>query len=185
MQTSFDLYFASSNRHKFLEAKAILETFGIKLGFFKCNLTEIQSDKIRDIAFQKSIDAYHQCKKPIIVEDDGLFIDSLNGFPGPFSSYVYKTIGNQGILKLVKRNRKANFQSVISYCDKKIHPKLFEAQLVGKINKNSTGKGWGYDPIFIPNGKKKTFAELSDKNEISHRYKALKKFSSWFANKPE
>ena len=185
MQRSFDLYFASSNRHKFLEAREILETFGIKLGFFKCNLIEIQSSKIRDIAFQKAIDAYNQCKKPIIVEDDGLFIDSLNGFPGPFSSFVYKTIGNEGILKLVKKNRRANFQSVISFCDKKINPKLFESKLVGKINKNSRGKGWGYDPIFVPNGKKKTFAELPDKNKLSHRYKALKKFSSWFANRQE
>jgi XTP/dITP diphosphohydrolase len=60
---------------------------------------------------------------------------------------------------------------------------LFDAKVEGKISKNSKGNGWGYDPIFIPNGQTKTYAMLSNKNEISHRYKALKKFSNWFVHK--
>ena len=101
MQQSYDILFASSNINKFREAQKILSNFGIKLGFFKCTLEEIQSNSIKKIASQKAIDAYSQCRKPVIVEDDGLFIDSLNGFPGPYSSYVFKTIGNKGILNLV------------------------------------------------------------------------------------
>jgi len=180
MQKSFDLLFASSNTNKYFEAKKILANFGIRLRFFKCNLQEIQADSIKEIASQKARDAFHQCKKPVIIEDDGLFIESLVGFPGPFSSYVFKTIGNKGILKLVGKNRKAKFQSVISYCDKKNDLSLFEANVLGRISKALRGRGWGYDPIFIPSGKTKTFAELDNKNEISHRYKALKKFSTWF-----
>ena len=54
---------------------------------------------------KKAQDAFSKCKKPLIVEDDGIFIDSLGGFPGPYSSYVHKTIGNKGILNLLKYNK--------------------------------------------------------------------------------
>jgi XTP/dITP diphosphohydrolase len=183
MQQSYDVFFASSNLNKYIEAKKILENFGVHLGFFKCELEEIQSNSLSNVAQKKVEDAFKQCKKPVIIEDDGLFIESLKGFPGPYSSYVFKTIGNDGILKLLKTNRKANFQSVIAYHDKKKKSILFKASVNGKISKLSKGKGWGYDPIFIPNGKKETFAELIEKNTISHRYKALKKFANWFQSK--
>ncbi len=185
MQQLYDVFFASSNRHKYTEAKKILGNFGIRVGFFQCNLEEIQSNSLNKIALKKVQNAFVQCKKPVIIEDDGIFIESLKGFPGPFSSFVFKTIGNNGILKLVSNNRKAVFQSVIGYHDKHNGSILFKASLEGKISKLSKGKGWGYDPIFIPNGKKKTFAELIEKNTISHRYKALKKFSSWFLRMQE
>ena len=184
MHKSFDLYFVSSNSHKYKEAKIILDSFGIKLGFFKSNLEEIQSDSLKEIAEKKAKDAFSKCKKPIIIEDDGLFIDSLNGFPGPYSSYVFKTIGNKGILKLISSKRNAKFVSHITYCDKKIL-KTFNAKLDGTISKSQKGKGWGYDPIFIPKNSRKTFAEINHKNESSHRFKALKKFSNWYLHKLE
>jgi XTP/dITP diphosphohydrolase len=182
MQQSFDLFFVSSNYHKYQEAKKILQSFGIVLGFFKYDLEEIQSSSLKEIALKKAVQAFQKCKKPIIIEDDGLFIDSLFGFPGPYSSYVFKKIGNEGILRLLKLNRKAKFVSIISFCDEKNH-KSFEAKIDGNISKTENGKGWGYDPIFIPKNMKKTFAELDNKNELSHRYKALKKFSNWYLHK--
>ena len=117
----------------------------------------------------------------MIVEDDGIFIDSLGGFPGPYSSYVHKTIGNKGILNLLKYNRGAKFVSTITYCDKN-GLESFEGKLDGTISKSQKGRGWGYDPIFIPKNMQKTFAQLDEKNIISHRYKALKKFSNWYLN---
>ena len=177
-----NLLFVSSNIHKFKEVKAILDSFDISIQFFKLNLEEIQSNSIKEIALKKAQNAFSKCKKPLIIEDDGLYIDSLDGFPGPYSSYVHKTIGNQGILDLLKKNRNAKFISNITYCDKK-NLESFEGKLDGTISKSEKGTGWGYDPIFIPKNTKKTFAELIDKNNLSHRYKALKKFSSWYLNK--
>ena len=184
MQKSSDLFFVSSNNHKFLEAKNILGAFGIKLGFFKLNLEEIQSDSLKEIALKKAKDAYSKCRKPIIIEDDGLFIDSLGGFPGPYSSYVFKTIGNKGILDLLTNNRKAKFISIITYCDKTM-TQYFDAKLDGSISKSQKGNGWGYDPIFIPKNSRKTFAEINNKNELSHRYEALRKFSNWYLHRLE
>jgi XTP/dITP diphosphohydrolase len=182
MPKSYNVLFASSNIHKYEEAKKILVKFGIKLEFFQTDLMEIQSDSLSEIALKKVLDAYDKCKKPVIVEDDGLFIDSLSGFPGPFSSYVFKTIGNNRILKMVGDNRDAKFRAVIAYCDSNKKLKLFESSISGKISKNLQGVGWGYDPIFVPENQNKTYAELAEKNNLSHRYQSLKKFANWFEN---
>ena len=185
MPESYDILFASSNEHKYEEAKEILVELGIELEFFKTDLVEIQDDSLSKIALQKALNAYEKCKKPVIIEDDGLFIDSLSGFPGPYSSYIFNTIGNNGILKLIGDNRDAQFVAIIAFCDSSNEPVLFESSVAGKISKNIQDGGWGYDPIFIPEKQNKTYAELYDKNKLSHRYEALKKFANWFNSKQE
>ena len=189
-----DVIFASSNMNKYFEAEKILAGFGIKPLHYLLDLLEIQDDSLSKIAEQKSVYAYNETRKmksfapkpsAVIVEDDGLFIDSLSGFPGPFSSYAFKTLGNDGILKLVGNNRNAQFRAVIAYCDSNEKPKLFESSIAGTISENIQGKGWGYEPIFIPENQTKTYAELADKNKLSHRYEALKKFAIWFNSKRE
>jgi len=185
MPKSYNVLFASSNIHKYEEAKKILSEFGINLEFFQTDLMEIQDDSLSEIALKKVLHAYDKCKKPVIVEDDGLFINSLSGFPGPFSAYVFKTIGNNGILKLIGSNRTAQFRAVIAFCDSNKEPVFFESNVFGEISKNLQGNGWGYDPIFVPENQNKTYAELSEKNNLSHRYESLKKFADWFNNKQE
>ena len=183
MQQLYDVIFASSNTHKYKEADKILAEFGIRLGFFQTELVEIQDDSLSKIALQKSLNAYEKCKKPVIIEDDGLFINSLSGFPGPYSSYIFNTIGNNGILKLIGDNRDAQFVAIIAFCDSSNEPTLFESSVAGTISKNIQDGGWGYDPIFIPGKQNKTYAALDNKNKLSHRYESLKKFAIWFNNK--
>ncbi len=183
MRQSFELVFASSNKNKYKEAGQILRQFGIRLKFYNFSPTEIQSDLIHKIAIKKALDAYARCKKPVIVEDVGLFVKSLGGFPGPYSSYVYKTIGNRGVISLIKRNRSAQFLSVIAYCDHKKRPVAFEGITNGSISTKPKGGGWGYDPIFIPKGRNKTYGQISDKNQISHRYRALENFARWYCRR--
>jgi len=156
MPKSYDVIFASSNIHKYEEAKEILAEFGIELEFFKTDFVEIQDDSLAKLAVQKALNAYDKCKKPVIIEDDGLFIDSLSGFPGPYSSYIFNTIGNNGILKLIGDNRDAQFRAVIAFCDSSNEPTSFESSVAGKISKNIQDGGWGYDPIFIPEKQNKT-----------------------------
>src|SRR5688572_31526781 len=143
------IFFVSTNIHKYYEIKSILHDriTDLNLNFYKRNLIEIQDDKIEKIAIEKAKSAYHIVKRPIIIEDDGLFINSLNGFPGQYSSYVFKSIGNRGILRLLEgsRDRSAFFKSIFVY-NNGIIVKVFSGQINGKISSTITDGGWGYDP---------------------------------------
>ena len=185
MRQLYELFFASSNLHKFEESQRILSNLGLSISLFETTLKEIQSNSLNVIAKQKAIDAYSKIQKPVIVEDDGLFIKSLDGFPGPYSSYVYDTIGNKGIIRLLENSklRDAKFMAIIAYCNGNDDVKLFESSISGKISSVIEQGGWGYDPIFIPNGESKTYANVSDKDKFSHRSASLQKFSDWFMHK--
>jgi XTP/dITP diphosphohydrolase len=183
------VFFATGNVHKFNEARSILTKLDIGVGMLKVKDTEIQSDSLKEIAQTSAQDAFKRCHLPVIVEDAGLFIEALNGFPGPYAAYAYKTIGNKGLLKLMENveNRKAVFQSAIAYCDSEAEaPLLFEGEAEGEITVNErrgNGRsGFGFDPIFKPSESRKTFAQMSleEKNGFSHRAKAVCKFAEWY-----
>lgn len=186
------VFFATGNIHKFNEARSILGQNGIAVGMLRLKGDEVQSDSLKEIAEKSVLNAYQKSHLPIFVEDAGLFIDALNGFPGPYAAYVFKTIDNAGVLKLMKnvKNRKAKFQSVIAYCDVQTpcKPRFFEGQCSGKITqveREAEGKsGFGFDPIFQPDESSKSFAEMTieEKNGYSHRAAALRKFASWYKN---
>jgi XTP/dITP diphosphohydrolase len=177
-----NITFASTNQNKFLEVQSILSTRSITVDFYQIPLVEIQSDSLKEIAEEKAKTAFTKVGRPVIVEDDGLFIDSLAGFPGQYSSFVFKTIGNDGILKLLagSAKRSAYFSSVIAFYNG-IILSISDGRVDGRISYRITERGWGYDPIFVPDGTDLTFAELKkSKNEYSHRKRALEKFAQWY-----
>jgi len=178
------LIFVTGNKHKFEEASVALKPLGITLEPVDVEKIEIQSDSLEDIAVHAAISAYKKLQRPLVVEDAGLFIESLNGFPGPFSSYVYKTIGIRGVLKLLDgvENRRAVFVSVVALIlsEERIHS--FRGEVRGYISHEPRGdKGFGFDPIFVPEGYDRTFGELDivTKTSISHRGKAFRKLGEW------
>ncbi len=177
--------FASTNQNKYREVRSILSTHGIAVDFAQVNPIEIQSDSLEEIAGEKAKSAFAQVGRAVIVEDDGIFIDILKGFPGQYSSYAFKTIGNEGIMKLLagSADRTASFRSIIAFYDGK-YLSISEGRVDGRISDKITEGGWGYDPIFVPAGTNLTFAQLEDKkNEYSHRKKALDKFANWYSTK--
>jgi XTP/dITP diphosphohydrolase len=163
---------------------------GIAVGMLRVKGKEIQSDNISEIAENCASNAFNLCRIPLIVEDAGLFIDALEGFPGPYSAYVYRTIQNKGILKLMEniQNRKATFCSAIVFYSQETGSQFFEGKTEGEITfterSNNDNSGFGFDPIFQPEQSKKTFAEmpLEEKNYVSHRAKAVNKFAKWYIN---
>lgn len=179
-----ELYFATTNENKFREVSDILSKHSITVKMGRIQMREMQSDDLTVIASEKASSAYASLKHDVIVEDDGLFINSLNGFPGPYSAYVLKTIGNAGVLKLMHgvKERKVAFRSVIAYCDNGMKPVTFVGSVEGMIAEAERGSSWGYDPIFVPNGSNGlTFAELGPrKSELSHRRLALDQFAKWY-----
>ena len=182
------VFFVTNNFNKFDEARRVLGQHGIAVGMLRVKTAEIQSDRLEEIAQASVIEAFRNCNLPVIVEDAGLFIEALRGFPGPYAAYVYKTIGNAGLVKLMENveNRNAKFQSAIAYCDGHSAPVCFEGEAAGRIASDEIwGKlktGFGFDPIFQPEGSKKTFAEMTieEKNGFSHRAKAICKFAEWY-----
>jgi XTP/dITP diphosphohydrolase len=179
--------FASTNQNKFREVQSILAAHGISTDFMQISLVEIQSDSLEEIVREKAKSAFSQAKRPVIVEDDGLFIDALKGFPGQYSSHAFKTLGNEGILKLFSgsADRGAHFRSLIAFYDGK-RLSISEGRVDGRISDRITEGGWGYDPIFVPAGTSLTFAELKEsKNYYSHRKKALDSFARWYLNQPD
>ena len=174
--------FASTNQNKFFEVQSILSTQKISVEFAKTSLFEIQSDSLEEIVREKAKTAFAKVGGQVIVEDDGLFIDSLGGFPGQYSSFVFITLGNDGILKLLagSADRSAYFRSLVAFYNG-ITLSISEGRVDGRISDRITEGGWGYDPIFVPHGTDLTFAELKkSKNEYSHRKRALEKFAQWY-----
>ncbi|RLF06548.1 MAG: non-canonical purine NTP pyrophosphatase, RdgB/HAM1 family [Thermoprotei archaeon] len=179
--------YVTSNPNKANESVSILREMGINVEPVLVKIPEIQSDDLVEIAKFRAREAYRKLKRPVIVEDAGLFIDALNGFPGPYSSYVFKTIGNNGVLKIMKgiKNRKAIFRSVIAFHNGK-RILTFVGEVKGKISFKPKGSSWGFDPIFEPKGfKGLTYGQLPPevKNKISHRRKALEKLARYLLGK--
>ncbi|MGC8934034.1 MAG: XTP/dITP diphosphatase [Thermoproteota archaeon] len=184
------LIFITSNRGKFLEAQKLLKDFGIELEQVDLDITEPQSDSLEEVVRKCAEDALKIVKGNFIIDDSGLFIKSLNGFPGVYSSYVYRTIGYEGILKLLSgsTDRSAYFMTALAYGEPGGELKIFSGRVDGVITTEARGKsGFGFDPVFKPLGSNLTFAEMSieEKNKYSHRAKALKAFASWFLSKKE
>jgi len=180
-------YFVTSNIHKFQEARRVLSEYKIATAKLKVGAVEIQDDNLENIAKASALDAVKNCGLPIFVGDSGLFVEALNGFPGPYSAYVYRTVGTKGILKLMKNieNRDAYFQSVIAFSSPEEQTTCFSGKVEGKISLQELGtSGFGYDPIFEPSkGDGRTFAEMTtaQKNLYSHRAEALRKFAEWYS----
>jgi len=171
----------TSNAGKAAEVAAY---FGglIEVGHISLDIPEPRSGDIATIATEKAQYAFRQLNTPLIVDDTGLFIDALAGFPGPYAAYVLNTLGNAGILKLMEGvlGRNARFVTGIAYADER-EVRAFTGTLEGQIASSTRGSnGFGYDPIFETGTK--TLAELSleEKGRISHRSRALSSFHDWF-----
>lgn len=181
-------FFVTGNFHKFSEARHVLAEYKVAGALLKVRTIEIQDDNIENIARASAIDTVEQCGLPVFVEDAGLFIDALGGFPGPYSSYVYRTIGTQGIIELMDKVKKrdAYFHSVVAFSSPEKSTKCFHGKVKGKISREERGNlGFGFDPVFEPlGGQDKTFAEMStkEKNRFSHRARALRKFARWYTS---
>jgi len=115
------IFFATNNLNKIREAQGILSNFGIIIEKIDAKKVEIQSDVLEEIVLH-ALKKVNKRTIPIIIEDSGLFIEKLNGFPGPYSSYVYRKIGCDGILKLLEgeKERGAKFVSIVGFKKEKM-----------------------------------------------------------------
>jgi XTP/dITP diphosphohydrolase len=175
-----EISFLTGNSGKFKEIARKIEGKGITLEMEEADFTEVQADTLEEVVISgmKLLKGDLPKRKWLIKDDSGLFIDSLKGFPGVYSAYVHRTIGNEGILDLMngRKERGASFRTVIGLNIPDKGLSLFRGECRGRISLEEKGRqGFGFDPVFIPDGHGETFAQmgLDEKNEISHRTKAL------------
>jgi len=168
------IYFITGNKGKFAEVQAILGN----VEQLDIDLPEVQDVDAHKIIEEKLKEAQKRQVGECIVEDTSLYLEGLNGLPGPLIKWFMKTIGNEGLFKIsvAFRNSKAEAKTLIGYSDEKGEIQFFEGSIAGTIV-SPRGEGFGWDPIFQPEGYEKTFGELnaSEKNSFSMRKIAVEK----------
>jgi len=180
------ILFATSNAEKFREVSACLSPFAISLERAELDVDEIKSLDIVKTAREKAQDSFALLKRPLVVEDTGIFFNAFNSFPGTYSKFCIETIGVRDTVGLLKgkKDTSASFVTVACYTDGKT-TECFEGRVDGQVVLSPRGNPPAklpYDSYFVPIGSTRTYAEmaLEEKNGFSHRSRAFEKFAQWF-----
>jgi XTP/dITP diphosphohydrolase len=181
-----DLTFVSTNPAKFREVRNVLRPYGVRARWKRRELPEPQADDLHEVVASK-LDAVRDIHGYVLVEDSGLFIPSLRGFPGVYSAHILRIWRFGPIFELLRsRRRTAEFRTVAGLQKGRLRW-TFEGKVTGSIAPRAAGRGgFGYDPIFIPDGWDRTFAEgtAAQKNAISHRARAVRQVGEKLGIRP-
>ncbi|HET6355407.1 RdgB/HAM1 family non-canonical purine NTP pyrophosphatase [Streptomyces sp.] len=164
------------------KAREFERILGVKIQPVSMALPELQELDVVKVAERKAALAFAELNRPVLVDDSGLVINAWNGLPGALVSWFLDSVGNAGIIRMMAGwpDRSARVVTAIGYCDEG-GTAVFEGAVTGHIASEEAGtNGFGYDPIFIPAGCDRTFAQLTDeeKDSISMRRRALDKARS-------
>lgn len=180
-----DVTFVTSNRHKVEEVRALLGTQGVRVRWSARALPEIQAETLEEVVREK-IRAARGLRGTVLVEDSGLFIPALGGFPGVYSAPVLGMWGFGPLLELTRRrDPRATFRTVAAVRHS-ARVRLFTGEVRGRIARSPRGTGgFGYDPIFVPAGSRQTYAEWSPdrKRSESHRARAMNKVANYLVGR--
>jgi len=184
------IVFATNNSNKLAEIQNALgndfELVSLKEIGFEGEIPET-GRTLEANALQKATYIFDRYKAPVFADDTGLEVVSLNGLPGVDTAhYSGSRDADANMNKLLSElkfhdNRSAAFKTVIAFVTAE-DKKLFAGEIQGRIAKAKSGKaGFGYDPLFIPEGESRTFAEMTmeEKKQKNHRVRALKKFTAY------
>jgi XTP/dITP diphosphohydrolase len=166
-----------------IEEFRILFAGRLKFSVLNAEYPEIKADEPREVAMTAAKVLAEKLGETVMVEDSGLFITALNGFPGTITRFADKRIGNRGLLKLLKgmRDRSAEYRSAIGYCEPGKQPLCFLGVEKGRIAERIRGtKGWGQDSIFVPQGSRKTYGEVRKPGDVNvFRKRAAEKMAAY------
>lgn len=176
-----DLIYATTNKHKLAGAKQALAGTNINLiapDKTLPDVPEIQSDDQAAVSVDKAMKYYELLKRPLVVMDSGLFIGELGGFPGVYTKYALVTIGIDRIVQLLGGAARAYTQRTITYFDGN-KSQTFTLKLYGALLKEPRGNnGRNYDKYFLPDGKNKTLAEMTDDEKVELTAEVWKKLAT-------
>ncbi len=181
-----EVYYATGNKAKFEEARTFLSNNApeIQLHNYDVDLDELQTLDQRVIAVHKARQAWEHLRKPVLIDDAGLYFEKYNQFPGTLSKYVYEGIGFEGLFKLVQPGDAASFKLTLVYWYGPEQYQVFEERADGTIvaRKGSGPTGLPFLQIFAPTGRTESYAELRTTPEwplYNPRARALRAFVLW------
>ncbi|XP_030041164.2 inosine triphosphate pyrophosphatase [Manduca sexta] len=188
--THRSLTFVTGNAKKLEELRAILGVnFPLEIINYKLDLPELQGE-VDEVSVKKCQEAARRLKKPVLVEDTSLCFNALKGLPGPYIKWFLEKLQPEGLHRLLAgwEDKSAEAVCTFAYCAGNcddLDVVLFQGITKGKIVPPRGTRDFGWDCVFQPDGHDKTYAELpkSEKNKISHRYKALEKLRTYFTEK--
>jgi inosine triphosphate pyrophosphatase len=173
------LFFVTGNKKKVAEVKAM----GLDVEQLGIELPEIQELDAHKIIAGKLHEARTHHQGAFIVEDTSLYIDALQGLPGPFIKWFLQTVGDAGLYKMTEAfgSFSATAKTIIGYSDEQGNIAFFEGEIQGQIIAPRGISRFGWDAIFVPDGHEKTFAEMTDeeKNTMSMRRLAVDKLTTY------
>lgn len=166
--------FITGNEHK---ARILEDYLEFPVLHKKVELDELQSLDLREIVEHKIRQAFKLLKSPVLVEDVGLTIHGMGKLPGPFIKWFEKELGLEKICRLVDsfEDRSATAGVCFGYYDGK-EIELFDGQVKGKIANHPKGRGFGWNPVFIPDGASKTYAEMDDNETLKFSLRTVTVF---------
>jgi len=187
-----EIIFATSNASKVKIARERLERYGINVIQRSVETSEIQSLDVEEVGMEKAKQLLGKLQEPFFIDDSGLTIYALNGFPGALIKPTLNSIGDSGILKLMegKKDREANAESVLVYANPKTNElKSFMGTFEGTLSESLSGentRGLGISRIFIPLNSTKTIASMSDDEWLKslddfRKTDHYDKFGRWFS----
>ncbi|HEX6711057.1 MAG TPA: RdgB/HAM1 family non-canonical purine NTP pyrophosphatase [Rubrobacter sp.] len=175
--------FVTTNEHKRREVQQIL---GVELERADLDLPEIQAIDPAEVATEKARTAREALGKPglpVIVEDSGLMVDVWDGFPGALTKWLMRRVGNEGLLRMLgpDDDRSARAVCVVALAEANGTVRTFRGEVRGTLAPEPRGEGgFGYDPVFVPEGSSLTYAEMGEgKNTDSHRARAFRAVRQW------
>ena len=172
----------TGNLDKVAEAERIL---GFRPDHEPVDLPEIQSLDLSEVLDAKVREAYDRLGRPVVVEETGLYLDAMNGFPGPLVKWMLDAMGPEGIARSCRQmgDDGAEVRTALAFFDGR-HMQVAEGVVRGRLAPEPRGEhGFGWDPVFMPETESRTYAELEPeaKDLLGHRGRAWKAFQDLFA----
>ena len=167
----FQLNFVTSSNFKFREISDHIKYDLCQVNCF--DLDEIQALDVNEVAREKCLQAYRYVAQPVLVDDTGLYISDLCGFPGALVTWMIRSLGIERMAAM-SGGSKATLRSCLAYTDGCGQVSLFEGTVEGSIALNARGSnGFGFDPIFIPSQTDRTLAEMDACDKQAHNPRSL------------
>jgi XTP/dITP diphosphohydrolase len=183
------LKFITTNKHKVEEIGAILKEYGVELEQAIIDYPENKEASIEEVAREAAKNLAEELGEPVMVEDTGFYFDAYDNFPGSQPKFVIKSIGFDGIFRLLAgKDRGFTARTAIGYCEPEKEPQIFIGEMHGQVIDhivNPDADTMPYNHIIIPDGYNKTVAEMNiaEKNQVLQRGKAARKLGEYLMNK--